>query len=160
MDHVLLSSNFLLKIIKAIWVHTPYGPLNTSLYLFRYNISVIQKCPKSLLGFHNNQTVLYTALNLRFLLFSPWYHLPPSHVMKSSTACALLPLTGLLKSNISKIIHLSLVQVPLQDTAICSREISPGCSYTVNLIRHYQRVQMKAAVPFYNTNGNIYAAKW
>lgn len=127
--------------------HT-YGPYNTFLCLFRYDISVIQKCLMSLLGLHSNQTVLYSVLSLQFLLFSVRYHLPPRHMTTRSTACPLLHLRGLLRSKITEIVHSSLVQVHLQYTAICSRDISPGCSYMVNLICHYQWVQMKAAVPF------------
>lgn len=80
-------------------------------------------------------------------------------MLKRSTACLPLPLSKLLRSKISEIVHPSLVQVPLQYTAICSSDISLGCIYMVNLICHYQWVHTKAAVSFQNTNGNIYTAK-
>lgn len=111
--HVFLCSHFLLKIIKTIWVCTPYSPYNTCLSPFRDDICVIPKCLMSLLGLCNNQTVPYTVLSLTFLLFSLWYHTPPSHVLERSTACLPLPLSKLLRHKMSEIVHPSLVQVPL-----------------------------------------------
>lgn len=152
--HVLLSSNFLLKIRKAMCVHIPNGQ-----YLFRYNISVIQTCLMSLLGLCNTECSSHSfklAVSFISSLVSPASQSCDEKEYSLSFSSSQLTAE---KENIKKV-HPSLVQVPAQYTAICSRDISPGCSYMVNLICHYQQVQMKAVVPFQNTNGNIYTDKW